>query len=147
MSPLHVVATLGLTKLLDMLVKAGADVNLVAKHNGDTPLHAAVRRGHLDFVKALLKVLDARERERARPRGLRNRAPTLIARRFSPHAQAGANDEPEMVVRSEFRTSMDDYGEPVKVETPSATNLTPAMLARSLGLMKIAAILPEIKGA
>ena len=56
-----------------------------------------------------------------------------------------------MVVRSEFRTSMDDYGEPVKVETPaetpSATNLTPAMLARSLGLMKIAAILPEIKGA
>ena len=65
MSPLHVVATLGLTKLLDMLVKAGADVNLVAKHNGDTPLHAAVRRGHLDFVKALLKVLDARERERA----------------------------------------------------------------------------------
>ena len=69
MSPLHVVATLGLTKLLDMLVKAGADVNLVAKHNGDTPLHAAVRRGHLDFVKALLKVLDARERERARARG------------------------------------------------------------------------------
>ena len=143
------VATLGLTKLLDMLVKAGADVNLVAKHNGDTPLHAAVRRGHLDFVKALLKVLDARERERerARARGLRDRAPTLIARRFPPHAQAGANDEPEMVVRSEFRTSMDDYGEPVKVETPSATNLTPAMLARSLGLMKIAAILPEIKGA
>ena len=69
MSPLHVVATLGLTKLLDMLVEAGADVNLVAKHNGDTPLHAAVRRGHLDFVKALLKVLDARERERARARG------------------------------------------------------------------------------
>ena len=50
-------------------------------------------------------------------------------------------------MRSEFRTSMDEYGEPVKVETPSATNLTPAMLARSLGLMKIAAILPEIKGA
>ena len=32
-SPLHVVATLGLTKLLDMLVEAGADVNKVGGHN------------------------------------------------------------------------------------------------------------------
>lgn len=50
---LHIAAQNGYVKVLNALIKAGADVN--AKDNeGKTPLHLAALNGHTDVIKALL---------------------------------------------------------------------------------------------
>ena len=43
----------GKTKVVQELIKAGADVNV--KDDGNTPLYLAARRGHTEIVKALIK--------------------------------------------------------------------------------------------
>ncbi|MDP0588117.1 MAG: ankyrin repeat domain-containing protein [Candidatus Endonucleobacter bathymodioli] len=50
---LSAVIPIGNNKLIDLLVEAGVNVNSYDKNN-NTPLHQAVRCGHLDIVKLLL---------------------------------------------------------------------------------------------
>lgn len=51
---LGITAFNGNKKVLDMLYKAGADINLVSKH-GVSPLYLAIKGNHLDCVKYLIE--------------------------------------------------------------------------------------------
>ena len=149
--PLHFACARNNEKLVAALLEAApvaADPNLLDKH-GSSPLHIAATIGSLKLLVLLVNAgadLDIAARHNgdtplhaAVRRGQLEFVQALL--------KAGANPEPPFVIRSKSRRHLDEYGEIALVETPSATNLTPAMLARSLGLGKIAEALPPIKGA
>jgi len=52
-TPLHDAACIGDAAIIELLVRAGADVNAVAT-NGHTPIYAACNAGHLDAARAIL---------------------------------------------------------------------------------------------
>lgn len=53
-TPMYLAADYGYLECIDLLLKAGADVDPVGP-NGNTPLHAAVRIGRADMIKRLLE--------------------------------------------------------------------------------------------
>ena len=53
---LHVAVVKNYDVIVDQLLEAGANVNMKTVKEGDCPLHIAVRLGHLDCVRSLLRV-------------------------------------------------------------------------------------------
>lgn len=51
---LHVAAFYGYTKLVNLLIQNGANPNIPLDQNGFTPLHEAIRKGHVDVAKYLV---------------------------------------------------------------------------------------------
>lgn len=60
-TPMHRAARLGLTAAVQSLISYGFDAMRVDR-NGDTPLHLAVREGHLETARALLDASDVNAR-------------------------------------------------------------------------------------
>lgn len=61
----------GDNEMIDILVDAGADIQAVSQIDGDTPLHRAVKYGHLHAARHLLKKVKEKE-ERAHLNSLVN---------------------------------------------------------------------------
>lgn len=55
LAAIHWAADRGHANILDILLKHGADVNLVDKDAGQTALHYAISCGHVECIKTLLK--------------------------------------------------------------------------------------------
>jgi ankyrin repeat protein len=54
-TPLHAAAMSGRTRICEVLLAAGADVNAQTSPQGYAPIHSAAFAGHLDTVKALIR--------------------------------------------------------------------------------------------
>lgn len=54
-SPLYIAASFGYTQIVELLIKAGADVNSFRIITWTTPLIAASKNGHLNIVELLVK--------------------------------------------------------------------------------------------
>ena len=59
LSPIHAAAHAGQTKVIESLIKLGADVNLVSREIGDSPgksaMHNAAAMGHLEVIERLIE--------------------------------------------------------------------------------------------
>lgn len=55
LAAIHWAADRGYANILDILLRNGANVNLIDKDSGQTALHYAISCGHVDCVKILLK--------------------------------------------------------------------------------------------
>jgi len=54
LTPLHLAVKLNRLTLVEMLIAAGANVNVADGKSGHTPLHLAAEAGRLDIVELLL---------------------------------------------------------------------------------------------
>jgi len=54
LTPLHVAVKLRRVELVEMLIAAGANVNVADGKSGHTPLHLAAESGQLDVIELLL---------------------------------------------------------------------------------------------
>ena len=55
-TPMHFAAQGGKSGVLELLRKSGADL-CALNNDRDTPLHVAIRHGHEDFTRKLIKIL------------------------------------------------------------------------------------------
>ncbi len=81
-TPLRIAAWKGYTKLAEVLIKYGANVNMKDK-DGSTPLHHAALSGHKEMAKLLIKhgaIKDARDKVGLTPlqRAIGKRNITLV---------------------------------------------------------------------
>ena len=147
--PLHVAVCTAKLELVALLLERGADVALCDKY-GSSPLHSACALGNAEIVTALLDAgadIDApiaRTADTPLHVAVRRGHQPLVALLL----KNGANQEPEMtLIGRGVRREPGEHGEELEIETPSVTNLTPAMLAFSMGLPNIGKLFPPVVGA